>query len=381
MQVFVSGNRLGHQMEKVWFVIRDGKEINGGPFDLLKLEEMACNGQLKKSDGIRHMDSSFISAIDFWGVLTGTGTMDDCISLTDSSDESSMDDSPITLVLEDEDVELTDSINSLEPTNTKTSHKNQRNPVPAPSNKQTGKVRQNRSAPMGNKQEEALSKRNSKGTVWWNREIPTALGGILVVTMFYIGYRSIYGSIAILPKSYPTSMAAGSGGSFPEPKSSNAIQQLSDLRSKIEQWKDKKEKLQQHLRTLESDKVSTATSLKALGANPTDLKSSDPKAVILLVELRDILRQIVTFDKKKNEFDIAIFKSESKLRTTERRIAAQDLAGTDEELSALISSIVAMDQELDSETANEIPIEFDELISKALSDSAPSKTGVVEQQP
>jgi hypothetical protein len=54
------------------------------------------------------------------------------------------------------------------------------------------------------------------------------------------------------------------------------------------------------------------------------------------------------------------------------------LVGTDEELSALFSSIAEIDQELDAESANEIPVEFDELITKTLRDSTSGETGVVE---
>jgi chromosome segregation ATPase len=162
------------------------------------------------------------------------------------------------------------------------------------------------------------------------------------------------------------------------PVASDPTQQLTNLSGKIEQWKVKRDKLAKILSTLEVDKNKTAASLRKLGANAEDIKSSDPKAATLLVELQDILRQIVNFDKKRIEYDLAIFKSESRLRTLERRLAALDLVGTDEELSALFSSIAEIDQELDAESANEIPVEFDELITKTLRDSTSGETGVVD---
>jgi|688.fasta_scaffold84377_3 hypothetical protein len=146
-------------------------------------------------------------------------------------------------------------------------------------------------------------------------------------------------------------------------------QQLADLNTKIEEWKTKREKLSGLLSNLSRDKSSLVTQLKQLGAGPTNQKSDDPKVSILLLELREVLKQLTVFERKHNDYDLAIFKSESRVRTFERRISAEEVADNDEELTGLIRSMAELDQTLDSENQAEVPIELDSLIKEALSGS------------
>jgi hypothetical protein len=146
--------------------------------------------------------------------------------------------------------------------------------------------------------------------------------------------------------------------------------QLVELNSKIQEWKSKRDKLAELLSKLEQDKKSLVSQLKGLGASATDQKSTDPKVSILLVELRDVLKQKLIFEKKHQDYDLAVFKSESRVRTFERRISAEEVADNDEELTGLIRSMAELDQTLDSENQAEVPIELDAMINEALSGSS-----------
>jgi hypothetical protein len=146
----------------------------------------------------------------------------------------------------------------------------------------------------------------------------------------------------------------------------DVAEQLEQLNTRIEEWKSKRSKLSGLVSNLDQDKKNLVRDLHLLGASPTDQKSSNPKASVLLAELRDVLKQSVVFDKKHKEYDLAIFKSESRVRTFERRIAAKEVAGSDEELTALIRSMAELDQELDSESKDEIPIELDDMVRNSL---------------
>jgi WD40 repeat protein len=153
----------------------------------------------------------------------------------------------------------------------------------------------------------------------------------------------------------------------------DVAEQLEQLNTRIEEWKSKRSKLSGLVSNLDQDKKNLVRDLHLLGASPTDQKSSNPKASVLLAELRDVLKQSVVFDKKHKEYDLAIFKSESRVRTFERRIAAKEVAGSDEELTALIRSMAELDQELDSESEDEIPIELDDMVKNALAHDTSNK--------
>lgn len=159
--------------------------------------------------------------------------------------------------------------------------------------------------------------------------------------------------------------------------------QLVELNQKIGDWKSKREKMESLLRNLEQDKYNLVSQLRQLGASPTDQKSSDPKGAVLLSELRDVLKQSIAFDKKHKDYDLAIFKSESRVRTFERRIAAKEVAGTDEELTALVRSMTELDESLDAESKDEIPIELDDLVKNSLAATPDSwkKNSLPEEQP
>ena len=196
------------------------------------------------------------------------------------------------------------------------------------------------------------------------------LFGIVLLTFSYFAFRWV---------GFPT--AEAEGGDKGDSKPVNDIgDQLVELNEKIGDWKSKREKLMSLLRDLERDKSSLVAQLRQLGASPTDQKSNDPKGAILLGELRDVLKQSLVFDKKQKDFDFAIFKSESRVRTLERRIAAKDVVGTDEELVVLIRSMMELDESLDSESKDEIPIELDDLIKDALSTSSNNSKNVIPDE-
>lgn len=213
----------------------------------------------------------------------------------------------------------------------------------------------------------------SKIEFTWIQKAVSATLGILLLTSSCIAVQWLISPSNSIGKISP----------FDSNRINDISTQLVELNQTIGDWKSKREKIERLLRNLEQDKNSLVSQLRQLGANPTDQKSSDPKGAVLLNELRDVLRQSIAFDKKYKDYDLAIFKSESRVRTFERRIAAKEVAGTDKEIAELIQSMIELDESLDSESKDEIPIELDDLVKNSLAatpDFSKPKS-VPEEQP
>ena len=184
--------------------------------------------------------------------------------------------------------------------------------------------------------------------------------------------RMIFGFGALLLLIVP--ICFGISGWFSNEQSGETIrsetvnQQLANLSQKIDDWKSNKLKVRGILSSLNQDKNSLVYKLQQMGASPNDEKSSDPKGAVLLHELKDVLKQSVAFEKKSTDYELAIFKSESRVRTLERRLAAQEVAGTDQELTELVRSMIELNETLDSESNDDVPIELDDLIKRALAE-------------
>jgi hypothetical protein len=142
--------------------------------------------------------------------------------------------------------------------------------------------------------------------------------------------------------------------------------EIAELGKRIAGWKKSKSKLSALLTKLEEDRLILLRQLDQKGVKSLGEAISNPRAKVHLDELREVLKQQIVFQKKYDEFDLAILKSESRLRTIERRLAASDAGVNDAELKELTRSMIELDESLTTENETEVPIELDTLLEQQL---------------
>jgi hypothetical protein len=128
-------------------------------------------------------------------------------------------------------------------------------------------------------------------------------------------------------------------------------QVLADLDGKITKWQSNRDRLKQLLEQMQKDKTSTLDKLDQLGVKSESDVTSNPKAKVLVTELTDIVKQMSVYDKKYQEYDLAILKCESRVRNIARQLAAKEAGVTDEDLDELSRSMASLDESLASDKA------------------------------
>ncbi len=145
--------------------------------------------------------------------------------------------------------------------------------------------------------------------------------------------------------------------------------QVTELRTKITKWQHSRDKLKQLLVKLEQDRAGLLGQLDATDASSQSAEQSDPKTAILGDELRDILRQSVIYVKKHQDYELAILRSESKLRSFERQVAAEDAGVSETELTDLKRTMLAFDESLSADnTISTTSATLDETVKNQLSE-------------
>lgn len=129
--------------------------------------------------------------------------------------------------------------------------------------------------------------------------------------------------------------------------SSPAGTQMKELQDKITKWQTSRDKLKDLLEQLKRDKASVLEKLDQLGISSDDFVSN-PKAQILSDELKEILRQTAICEKRHEDYDLAVLKSETRVRTLARRLEADAGVG-DSEIAELAQSIKDLDESLTKE--------------------------------
>lgn len=142
--------------------------------------------------------------------------------------------------------------------------------------------------------------------------------------------------------------------------------QIAGLEGRIERWKTNKSKFGDLFARLRKDRQGLLTRLNELGVRSAGDGSSDPRAKVLLEELRDVLRQLATCEKKQEDYDLAVFTSESRLRTIERRLSAKEAGINDADLGDLARSMLNLEESLASEEQPTVPVALDDLLAKEL---------------
>ena len=138
------------------------------------------------------------------------------------------------------------------------------------------------------------------------------------------------------------------------------------MQGKITKWQSNRDKLKKLLEQMQTDKTGILEKLVELGVKSENDLANNPKGQILHDELKDIVKQMSLYDKKYQDYDLAIFKSESRVRTVARQLAAKEAGVSDAELEELTRSMVTLDESLSSEKEAAVPIDLKDTLKDEL---------------
>jgi hypothetical protein len=142
--------------------------------------------------------------------------------------------------------------------------------------------------------------------------------------------------------------------------------QVADLQSKITKWQSNRDKLKKLLEQMQMDKTDILEKLVELGVKSESDLANNPKGQVLHGELKDIVKQIALYDKKLQDYDLAILKSESRVRSIARQLSAREAGVSDTELEELTRSMVTLDESLSSEKEYAFPIDLKDTLKGEL---------------
>jgi hypothetical protein len=141
---------------------------------------------------------------------------------------------------------------------------------------------------------------------------------------------------------------------------------VADLQNKIKKWQSNRDKLKKLLEQMQTDKTDILEKLVELGVKSESDLANNPKGQVLHGELKDIVKQIALYDKKLQDYELAILKSESRVRSIARQLSAREAGVSDTELAELTRSMVILDESLSSEKESAIPIDLKDTLKDEL---------------
>lgn len=139
---------------------------------------------------------------------------------------------------------------------------------------------------------------------------------------------------------------------------------VNELGKSIHKWRENRSKLCALATKLERERAEILRQLNRWGVNSLSESSTDPRAKVLLDELRDVLAQQKLVRGKYERYDLAIVKAEARLRSIERRVAAQGVGINDSELAHLVRIVIDLDESLALENKSEVPHELDPMLAE-----------------
>ena len=145
-----------------------------------------------------------------------------------------------------------------------------------------------------------------------------------------------------------------------------AESQIAELQGKIKNWRASRDKLKVLLEQLKKDKATILQQLTELGISSQDDLGKNPKAQVLSQEAQDIVRQIAVDEKKFQEFDLAVLKCESQVRTISRQISAKEAGVSDLGFDELTRNMIALDESLAKEKDFTLPADFKDTLRDEL---------------
>ena len=138
------------------------------------------------------------------------------------------------------------------------------------------------------------------------------------------------------------------------------------MKERVQRWKASKQKLSGLITSLQKDREELLGRLDEIGVKSVGDAATNPRAKVLLEEFRDVLRQLALYQKKQDDYDLAVFKSESQLRTIERRMLAKEAGVSDAELADLTKNMLSLEESLSSEDKTAVPLALDDMLAKEL---------------
>jgi chromosome segregation ATPase len=146
------------------------------------------------------------------------------------------------------------------------------------------------------------------------------------------------------------------------------------LRYKVTKWQENRQKLNTLLASLDKDRKDMLGKLDAFSKSGKPEAEIAPEVKILSTELQEINRQSATYKAKQRDYDLAILKSESKLRSIERQLAASEAGVSESDITELTRTMLALDDNLNSADAvSSVVSELDDSVAKQLAEFRASK--------
>ncbi len=160
-----------------------------------------------------------------------------------------------------------------------------------------------------------------------------------------------------------------------------ANQKLKELDDRILRWKNEQARVERVLESLQEDRNGLLWQFQRLGYYSTSNANDTPRGQTLLQELRSLTEQTVRLSKKKEEYSLAIFQSESKLRTIERSLKTSRVLENETEIAELFAAVSAADSALAAETGASPDVEVEQEVKNLLADLQDDKTPDLEWGP
>jgi hypothetical protein len=173
--------------------------------------------------------------------------------------------------------------------------------------------------------------------------------GLLIIVGCLFAYRHYHDKRSV-PSATPTTGAE------------DHTVHAANLQQRVEHWRARREALATLLQGFEDDRTRLLEVLKQLGVSSADDIPANPRAKVLAEELREVLRQKETCQKQVSQYDLAILKAESCLRSVERQRVALEVGVSDKELNDLVRSVIVLEEKLSAK--GPVPLELDDALSK-----------------
>lgn len=156
---------------------------------------------------------------------------------------------------------------------------------------------------------------------------------------------------------------------------------LDELGGRIARWKVEQAKVGGVIKILEEDREGLLWQFKRLGVYSPATANETPRGQALLEELRSLTGQLVRLRKKQEEYDLAIFQSESRLRTIKRSSTTSRVLANEAELAELFAAVTAADAALAAETGTGPNVEADRQLGTLLADLEDAEVTGLEWSP
>ena len=132
--------------------------------------------------------------------------------------------------------------------------------------------------------------------------------------------------------------------------------QITELQTRITKWQSNQDKLKTLLEQMRKDKTGILEKLAQLGVRSEDDLIGNPKGQALNGELKEIVRQTALYDKKYHDYELAILKSEARIRTMTRELSARAAGASQADSEELTRSMITLEESAEpSESGSAVP--------------------------